>query len=281
MQPVRRDLSFPIDKQNILDWHPAGRQVGLFMNCMSILFPVGERFFISSVRNYQEDITDPRLREAVRAFIGQEAMHGREHEIYNAALQEAGIPAEKMEAEVKSLLDFFRRHTPRAVQLSGTVALEHFTAILAHQALDDARVVGGSKDPAMSAMWRWHALEETEHKAVAFDVYRAVEGSGLRAEAIRYAGQVLATVVLFSKLGEMYLRALRADPETKPLGSLRGWRQLGGFLLGRSPGVFRRAFFDYLDYFRPGFHPWDHDNRAFLKEMDDFVAQVDQLARAA
>ena len=118
MQPVRRDLSFPIDKKNILDWHPAGRQVGLFMNCMSILFPVGERFFISSVRNYQDDIRDPKLRKAVRAFIGQEAMHGREHEIYNAALQEAGIPAEKMEAEVKGLLDFFRKHTPRSVQLS-------------------------------------------------------------------------------------------------------------------------------------------------------------------
>ena len=104
----------------------------------------------------------------------------------------------------------------------------------------------------MSAMWRWHALEETEHKAVAFDVYRAVEGNDLRAEAIRYAGQVLASVILFSKLADMYLRALRADPETKPFGSLRGWRQLGGFLLGRSPGVFRRAFREYLDYFRPG-----------------------------
>lgn len=281
MQPVRRDLSFPIDKQNVLDWHPAGRQVGLFMNCMSILFPVGERFFINSVRNYKDDITDPELRDAVRAFIGQEAMHGREHEIYNEALQAAGIPAEKMEAEVKSLLDFFRNRTPRAIQLSGTVALEHFTAILANQALEDERVVGGSRDPAMSAMWRWHALEETEHKAVAFDVYRATEGDGLRAEAIRYAGQVLATVILFSKLGEMYVRALRADPETKPFGTLRGWRQLGGFLFGSKPGVFRRAFGQYLDYFRPGFHPWDHDNRAFLKEMDDFVKSVDQLAKAA
>jgi len=281
MQPVRRDLQFPIDKKNILDWHPAGRQVGLFMNCMSILFPVGERFFISSVRGYQDEIANPELRDAVRAFIGQEAMHGREHEIYNAALQEAGIPAVKMESEVKSLLDFFRNNTPRAVQLSGTVALEHFTAILANQALEDERVVGGSRDPAMSAMWRWHALEETEHKAVAFDVYRAVEGSGLRAEAIRYAGQVLATIILFSKLGQMYMRALRADPKTGPFGSLRGWRQLGGFLLGRSPGVFRRAFGQYLPYFRPGFHPWDHDNRAFLEQMDAFVVEVNALAAAA
>jgi hypothetical protein len=281
MLPRRRDLHFPLDHRRILDWHPAGRQVSHFLNSMSVLFPVGERFFIHSVRHFRGHIGDPELQEAVKAFIGQEAMHGREHEAYNRALQAAGIPAEAMEAQVHALLEWFKNNTPPGMQLSGTVALEHFTATLANRLLADEAVLGEPLDPAMAALWRWHALEETEHKAVAFDVFRSVYGHGPRAEALRMAGLVIATPILFAQLGRMYLRTLRNDAVTRPLGSLRGWRRLAGYLLGNDPGVFRHALREYLDYFRPGFHPWDHDNRAFLEQVDTLVARVEALPEAA
>ena len=281
MLPLRRDLQFPFDRRRILDWHPAGRQVSHFLNSMSVLFPVGERFFIHSVRHFRDRIDDPELQEAVTAFIGQEAMHGREHEQYNRALQAAGIPAEAMEDQVRALLEWFKRNTPPGMQLSGTVALEHFTAVLANRLLADEALLGEPLDPAMDALWRWHALEETEHKAVAFDVFRSVYGTGTRAEALRMSGLIIATPILFAQLGRMYLRTLRSDTTTRPLGSVRGWRRRYGYLLGRDPGVFRRGLRDYLDYFRPGFHPWDHDNREFLAQVDELVASVEALPEAA
>ena len=37
------------------------------------------------------------------------------------------------------------------------------------------------------------------------------------------------------------------------------------FLFG-TPGLFRRLGPRYCDWFRPTFHPWDHDNRAKLAD---------------
>lgn len=163
IMPIRRNLKFHVPDEKVLNWHSWGPTVTQFFNTLSLFFPEGERFFINSVRKYRDRIDDPELQEAVRAFIGQEAMHGREHEDYNQKMVEAGLPVDTQEAIVSKLLDVISKYTPNALQLSATVALEHLTAILADILLREPDLIDDS-DESYQRLWHWHALEETEQR---------------------------------------------------------------------------------------------------------------------
>ncbi len=270
MLPIRRDLKFKLPADKINDWHGDSVHVAHFLNSLSMLFPVGERFFMDSVRNYRDQITDPELKKAVTAFIGQEAMHGREHQEYNEALFAVAPSAAQMERFVAGLLKAVQKYTPKSAQLSATIALEHYTAIMADGLLKDPRILENA-DPQFRNIWNWHALEETEHKAVAFDVYKTVMSSR---NPLRYMertmGLVIATLILWPVVGVTYVRILR---EQGRLGDGKGWRQLFRFTFGEI-GFFRKLMLPWLDYFKPGFHPWDHDNRHFLTMIDELVEEV-------
>lgn len=274
MLPIRRDLKFKLPANKINDWHPDGPHVAHFLNSLSILFPVGERFFMDSVRNYRDQITDPELKKAVTAFIGQEAMHGREHQEYNEALFAVAPSAERMERFVLGLLNAIQKYTPKSLQLSATIALEHYTAIMAHGLLNDDRILQGA-DPHFTNIWNWHALEETEHKAVAFDVWATVMH---RRNPLRYlertGGLLLATAILWPVVAVTYLGILRKQGL---LADRKGWGRLFRITLGEV-GFFRKLTFPWLDYFKPGFHPWDHNNRHFLERIDELVKEVDSYA---
>lgn len=270
MQPTRRDLHFHLPAERINDWHVSGRHVSHYFNSLSLFFPVGERFFIDSVRHYRERITDPELKRAVTAFIGQEAMHGREHEDYNALMQSAGAPAEQLERIVIRLLGAIQRYLPPFMCLSATIALEHFTAILADVLLREPRLLKGS-EPHFENLWYWHALEETEHKAVAYDVWCTVMRPGPASYVSRVVGLLIATALLMSLNFYFYLRVVARDPRAR--WNLRGWLQLLNFQF-ISPGGLRRILPSWLSYFRPGFHPWQHDNRKYLERLAGLVERV-------
>jgi predicted metal-dependent hydrolase len=276
IQPTRRDIKFNLPADRISDWNKNSAHLSHFMNTMSIVFPVGERFFIQSVRNYRDQITDPELQQAVTGFIGQEAMHGREHEEYNEALFARAPSAKKFEDHIARLLGWVQKNTPKSGQLSATIALEHFTAIMADTLLKHPEMLQDA-DPRYAALWRWHALEETEHKSVAFDVWESVMGRGPRAYVERTGGLVLATVIFWYKIFPTYVRILRDEGK---LTDIKGWRTWFHYSLGEV-GFLRKLAGPWADYFRPTFHPWDHDNRHFLKGMDAFVAKYSLEADAA
>jgi len=281
MMPVQRDYRFKLPPAKLRDWHRAGIPVSHFFNALSIFFPVGERFFISSVRNYRGSIGNAELRQAITAFIGQEAMHGREHEAYNRLLREAGLPAAALERLVEKLLGTMQKSTPASWQLSATIALEHFTAILADRLLDERRMLDGA-DAAFRRLWLWHALEETEHKAVAYDVWREVMGDDAKAYSIRSAGMLVtgtAFAILVIGFSAVLIENELADYPGRRR-RLAAYRSLGVFLLGRG-GLVRSGFPAWLDYFRPNFHPWQHDNRELLRRIDEIAARPPILARAA
>ncbi|MBU58652.1 MAG: metal-dependent hydrolase [Alcanivorax sp.] len=269
--PTRRNLRFKLDASKALSWHRDGRNVSQFLNTLSLFFPVGERFFIDSVRHYRDLVQDPDLKAAVTAFIGQEAMHGREHEEYNQYVNDAGVPVEAQEKLVAALLARIQKSTPKAFQLSGTVALEHLTAILADGLLSLPEILDGA-DEGYQALWNWHALEETEHKAVAFDVYQLAVGTDdqARAYALRCFALVLSTSVFFALFLPFYLHNVRVSGG---LFDRQGWRAVWRHSLGRK-GIFRYTAKAWLDWFKPGFHPWDHDNRQFLEQFDELVAHA-------
>ncbi|HSW12898.1 MAG TPA: metal-dependent hydrolase [Solimonas sp.] len=276
MIPTRRDLHFRLTPASVSNWHAQGPYVTHFVNAMSLFFPEGERFFIHTVRHYRDRITDPELQEAVTAFIGQEAMHGREHEDYNRLLAEAGLPAKAVEAQVTRFLDMLKARLPPSAQLSITIAQEHFTAIVSDLVLTDPRMIEGA-DRHLSALWRWHALEETEHKAVAFDVYETAVGRGPRAYALRSASMVLTTAGFLALVMYYQQQLLKADAQAPR------WQGLGKFFkfMFATPALLPRLALPWLSYFRPGFHPWDHDNRHLLKQMDLLVAETRSYALKA
>lgn len=255
--PVRqRDIRFPVSGLQLRNWHPQGTHVSQLLNGQSLFFPQGEQFFIDTVRHYRDRITDHKLKEDVRGFIGQEAMHGREHRAYNDALAAAGYPTAELERKAIAQLDRARRLLTPAGQLAVTIALEHFTAILADAMLNDDSVLEGAP-PEMAALWRWHAIEETEHKAVAFDVYQAVVGKGILAYLRRCLIMLIASVQFIWQTNYTVYRLTKHDGLHR---DWKGWRALWRFQYVH-PGTLRKVALPWLSYFRPGFHPWQHDNR--------------------
>jgi predicted metal-dependent hydrolase len=235
------------------------------VNGLSMLFPEGERFFIRSVKHYMDRIDDPGLKERVRAFFGQEARHGLEHESTFTMLEEQGFEIRKFLAWYDELA--FKKiegAVPPVLRLSVTVALEHYTAALAEFALTDPTL--DNAHPAMRDLLRWHACEEIEHKAVAFDVFEEVDGR----YSVRMAGLAVGTALLLG----FWTAATRNLLEQETLTKADYPREKKGTLEIESHWkVIAKAFFSYL---RPGFHPDDieqyHLAEAYLESIGRLTA---------
>ncbi len=251
----KRDLRFDFSRVNLAHWHPKGAQTSHYFNVQSLLFPQGERFFIRSVRHFRDRVQDPVLQGQVAGFIAQEAMHGREHEAYNAALESMGYPVKRMERCVNAMLWLAEKTMPPKGRLAMTAALEHLTAIGAEDLLGDDRILERA-DPEMARLWRWHALEETEHKAVAFDVYREVAGSGALAWLRRCWAMLTASIGMTLMT---WLFMLSVTIRDGSIFKLSGWGALF-WSLWVTPGGMRRQFPRYWQFFKPGFHPWQINN---------------------
>ncbi|WP_257460342.1 metal-dependent hydrolase [Archangium lipolyticum] len=237
-------------------WHGGRRSVTLFFDNLSVFFPAGERFFMASVKAFRNQVTDEPLKREVDAFCAQEGHHSREHVRYNQMLIRNGYPVVAMEKRVERILRRVTKHAPRRRQLAVTCALEHFTALLATLVLRDPRMLENA-DPRMAELWRWHAAEENEHKAVAFDVYRAIGSPWLE----RCLVMLLTTVIFSAKIFEHQVRLMHAE---KLLFSVREWFGLVRFLCIQ-PGGMLGLIGPYLSYYRPGFHPWEHDTSELLQ----------------
>lgn len=257
---VKRDIRFDLEETDIRHWHPQGLHVSQFFNALSIFFPEGESFFIDAVLHFKDRIKDPKLAEQVKGFLGQEAMHSREHRRYNRALTQAGLPAKELEDWLIRRLDFVRKYATPEEHLAVTIALEHFTAIMAHEVLSDPKILEGA-DPRMAAIWRWHAIEETEHKAVAYDVYRDVLGENGLAYWRRARVMVMTTITFWSFVFLYHLRLVRADNAAT---DVRGWWKLFRWMW-IYPGNMRNLVRPWLDYFRRDFHPWQQDNHEYVE----------------
>ncbi len=229
-----------------------------FWNTFSSLLPEGESFFVEAVRHYRDQITDPILKAQVAGFIGQEAMHSKEHDAFNQMIRDMGFPIDKLDRDVGKLLKFAQRVLPKSMQLAATVCLEHYTAIMAEQLLRDKDHQAMMKDPEALKMWLWHALEENEHKTVAYDVYEQVSGN----YALRAGTMIPTTIILFAVLAIFQARMLAADGQLfKVRQNVKGFNYLFGF-----KGLFPKLIPQFVDFFKPGFHPKQHDTDALLEQ---------------
>jgi predicted metal-dependent hydrolase len=261
-----RDRKFERGRLDQRLWHGGRVEATAIYNALSTTFPVGEAFFVESVRAFREGAS-PKLAEEIKGFTTQEAIHSREHAAFNRRAADSGYDLTKLEAQVERRLAITRTKPP-IVSLAATMALEHFTAILAHELLKDRRhLAGADKDAA--DLWRWHACEEIEHKGVAYDTWLHATRHWPRSKRWKVKAKVMLYVtrnfVVDRTAGALEL--MRQDGVT----GLNAWSKLLWYLWIR-PGMFRKIGGAWFKFFLPGFHPWNEDDRQLLREYEASAA---------
>jgi predicted metal-dependent hydrolase len=224
-----------------------------FFNALSFLFPRGERFFVDQARELGKD--DP----AVRAFGAQEAIHAHQHAQYNAVLAEQGY--ENVSDDLARRLEnhAYRVFAP-LTRLAVVCAYEHYTAALGDYVLRERRPPLEHADPQMQLIWGWHAAEETEHKAVCFDLYCRAGGTWARRTLI-----LLMVTINFSRLfWRLYLHMLRRDGCFSARRFVPTLLRIIRTMIGPG-GVGWPMAGAILRYLNPWFHPWKQDNRATMQ----------------
>lgn len=231
-------------------WNAGDPVLTRFFDALSVHFPEGERFFIQSVRNYQDQVSDTRLREDIRHFIRQEGQHGIVHDRFNDVMADQGVDVAAVTANLRLFIRTTQKYMPKKYQLAMTAAFEHFTATLGEAMISDENNMFREADPVMRALFLWHGVEEVEHKAVAYDLYQEVAGGGYLTRA---SALVLATLMLHLVVAPVFWSMLKLDGVTHQPGvMLRGLNKLYG-----RKGVLSGMLPEFLAWFRPGFHPWD------------------------
>ena len=254
-------------------WHGGCVEATAIYNALSTTFPRGEAFFVESVRAFREG-APPRLAGEIKGFTTQEAIHSREHDAFNKRAADAGYDLSKLEAQVEKRLAVTRGKPP-IVSLAATMALEHFTAILAHQLLADPRHLEGAEKETAD-LWRWHAAEEIEHKGVAYDTWLHATRHWTRWKRWKVKAKVMLYItrnfVVDRTAGALEL--MRQDGVT----GLRAWARLLWYLWVR-PGMFRKIAGAWGKFFLPGFHPWNEDDRGLLRSYEASVAPAPEAKR--
>lgn len=262
-----RDMAFSHEGPHPRWWLNGDPIATAFFNALSTSFPEGERFFMDAVRPYR-DVVDPKLREQIMRFTAQEALHSREHRAFNNSLVAQGYDLERINSYLKARFDFGRK-LPRFNWLCATIALEHFTAILAHAILTDPRDLAGAPSE-LAQLWRWHAIEEIEHKAVAFDTFLAVTQklSGLRRWWIRCFSMFFTTIMFLQFLAFGVREFFRQDG----IDTRENRRALISYLWN-TPGLLRRVAPAYFAYYKPHFHPWQSDDRLLIVGVESTLTR--------
>jgi predicted metal-dependent hydrolase len=251
-------------------WHGGDPVATAYFNALSASFPQGETFFIESVRRFRDRVNG-RLQEQIKLFVEQEAAHTREHVVFNKLIKSAGYDTSAMDAEIRRRLDVARSRHPVG-QLAITVGLEHFTAIMAHSLLTEKDPLPGAPAEVLR-LWQWHAIEEIEHKAVAFDTYMEVtrELSSFKRWFIRCQVMLLISAQFWHSNLQRMADFFRQDGINTP----RTWWRVFTYLW-IMPGAMRGLVLPYLSYFRPGFHPWDHNDAALVREYEQRLRLAEQ-----
>jgi len=247
----REKLDFGLDGDIPKYWFANDPFKTRFFDAMSTIFPEGERFFISCVRDYRDQVSDPQLLQEIKDFMRQEGQHGIVHTQYNNRLKDQGIDVDRLERFTRHMLfNVARKYMPAAQTLAETAAAEHMTAIMAHGFFERKEVLEHA-DSRMRAMYAWHAMEEIEHKAVAFDVMSKIAKVG-------YLRRTFAMLIV--TLGFNIHSLLNARYMLQVDGFSR-WERVklmtkGMWWLFKPGGLYMPMLGHYVQYFKPGFHPW-------------------------
>lgn len=248
---VRRNVELSYDANKSYSFYYEENPVvtSLFV-VLSAMFPPGEMFFIESIRNVRNQIKDEKLLEDIRAFIAQEAFHSREHKTLNNHLIHSNYPEViEIEAKTKAQLDKLRKLST-VEQVAATVVMEHYTATLARLLLTDQLIKQKTTQESRN-LWEWHALEELEHKSVAFDVLNAIGGNSSKN---RKAALARVSKLIMPIMFEYWIKILKRKDIRFSLKQLKDGVYLGFGGVNRL-GILSKAFVDMLDVRDENFNP--------------------------
>jgi predicted metal-dependent hydrolase len=270
---IPRRLRFYVPKDLPRYWNDNCPIKTHIFNSIAILAPAFERLAISSALPYKDKIQDLQLKEQILGFIGQESAHGSEFIRFNQILKNQGYDIKRLEKGNLKRFKWLSKKLSIKMHLSLTLAAEHLTAIISDLVLRDKQWLQHAY-PSVAALWRWHAIEEIEHKAVVFDLYQSV-GGGYFARII---GMWLVTSMLGGLLTRNFFHLVYHD---KLLFKLSFWRKFFKVCWGH-PGFLRKLILPYLRYVIPYFHPWHQDNHDLISTWKQFFYQsksTDDMAR--
>ena len=258
-----RDRRFGRDAATPRLWRGGRVEATAIYNALSATFPIGETYFVESVRAFREG-APAKLAEEIKGFTTQEAIHSREHDAFNKRAADAGYDLSKLEQRVTERLAITKSRPP-IVNVAATMALEHFTAIVAHELLANPRHLDGA-EPETADLWRWHAVEEIEHKGVAYDTWLWATRDWPRYKRWKVKAKVMLLVTrnfLVDRTAGA-LELMRQDGVT----GLDAWRRLL-WHQWINPGMFRKIAGAWFKFFLPGFHPWNDPREKALREALD------------
>lgn len=228
------------------NWYKDNPVLTAFWNSFSLTFPEGEKFFVKSVKYYEEQTFDELLKSDIKSFIGQEAQHGKQHRAFNKMLKSHGYSSvDELESVVVLLLKTANKILTPEMKLAVTCALEHFTALLGEQLLTDEQHQLNI-DSSIKDLWMWHALEEIEHKSVAYNVYIETKGTYF----IRILTMIVVSAILSLAILSIWTVML-SDKEIKSKDVFEAYE----CLFSSANGLFPKLTKQYMDYFHPSFHP--------------------------
>lgn len=262
------DLNTPFGAR----WNGQDAFRSAFFNALSMSFPVGEQYFIDSVRAGLKALpeeTRQALAAEVQGFVGQEATHRRIHALFNGHLQKLGFDNELERRAARRIQA--NAHRDVRLHVAATAATEHLTAIFAEWMLRHPQVLEGA-EPRLQTLWLWHSAEETEHRSTAFDIYTALQGGhSWRIRMFHYI-----TLTFWADVTRQTLRNLWHD---KALLKWSTWRSGWNVLMSKD-GMFRGNYAQWRAYKAPDFHPRQQDGSLSAQWLLDNRDQFTPVGQA-
>ena len=260
------DLNIKSRKQNFSNaviarrrWVGGNPYATAFFNALSVTFPKGETFFMKVLQQYRSGAPE-KLRREISGFVQQEAVHSREHLFFNQKLEQSDVDLSRLEHNLDEVLGTIGS-MPLIKQLVATTCLEHLTAIMAAEFIANP-VHFQDADTEQRKMWLWHASEEVEHKGVAYDTWLHATRDWSRAKRWIVKSVFMLRISLgFAKnRTKGVLDLLRQDGISGP----RAWFGFMHYALV-GPAPFRHTLWPWAQFFLPGFHPWNKDDRHLIQ----------------
>ncbi len=270
---VVRRLLIDLETPFAARWNGGDAFRSAFFNALSMSFPVGEQYFIDSVREGLKNLPaeqQAHMAAEVKGFIGQEATHRRIHELFNKHLTDMGFENRFAERSIRRMKQ--QAHMNVRMHLAVTAATEHFTAIFADWMLHHPEALAGA-EPRLQTLWLWHSAEESEHRCTAFDMYQALGGDHKR----RVTVFRVVTVIFLSDVLRQTVRNLWHDGS---LFQLQTWRSAARMLFAKD-GMLRSNVGLWRDYLREDFHPSQHEAPLSQAWLHNNAAQYSVVGQPA
>jgi|GEM_PF-4354267 hypothetical protein len=257
---VRKDTRFDFSNTPVI--HTSNNTyISHLYNAVSLAAPITEGILMRIARRVEDDVTDPGLKQDLRAFIGQEGGHTREHRRLNKRLSELGFGLEEVCSELDDMVKEREKKASLKKLMAAVVVGEHAVYSMSKIALSKPKVLG-EQENEVRRLFEWHALEEMEHQSVCHDIYVHLYGDNLQRRYL-YASVFLQSssivYMIYVKLMRELIRR-SAKPSAKELADFIKWSTL-------SPGAAPLLSRELMAFLLPNFKHWGH------ADMDNSLIQ--------